>query len=81
MHQRRSDCYAVIFSIMYFMKESDLRSSENRLPRWLTMLFVLGVPAVITVVGIFVGAHFMEIVIYSLLSLFSLALVFFYALG
>lgn len=44
-------------------------------------MIVIGVPAVVTVVGIITGAHVAEIVVFSMLCLFSMALVFFYALG
>jgi len=53
----------------------------TRTPAWLILLFVAGVPAVVTVAGILIGAHVVEIVVFSMLCLFSLALVFFYSLG
>jgi hypothetical protein len=63
------------------MNASKSPPEPRRLPRWLVLLIVLGVPAVITVAGITMKAHFIEIVVYSMLCLFSVALVFFYALG
>jgi len=53
----------------------------TRTPAWLILLFVAGVPAVVTVAGILIGAHVVEIVVFSMLCLFSLALVFLYSLG
>jgi len=63
------------------MKEAKIPSPKRRAPKWLLRSIIFGVPAAVTVVGIMSGAHVAEIVIYSLLSLFSLALVCFYALG
>jgi ABC-type methionine transport system permease subunit len=53
----------------------------RRAPAWIILLFVLGIPMAVTVIGISIGAHAAEIVVFSLLCLFSLALVMFYALG
>lgn len=44
-------------------------------------MFVLGIPTVVTIIGLIMGAHVAEIVIFSMLCLFSLALVLFYGLG
>jgi len=66
---------------MSLMKESNTPPTARRIPRWLILSFVLGVPTVVTIVGLMIGAHVVEIVIFSMLCLFSLALVFFYALG
>lgn len=66
---------------MNVMKESNTPPTGRRLPRWLIPIFVFGVPTVVTIVGLMIGAHVVEIVIFSMLCLFSLALVFFYALG
>jgi hypothetical protein len=68
----------------YKMDQMNARKTPlepRRLPRWLVLLIVLGVPALITIAGIIMKVHFIEIVIYSLLCLFSVALMFFYALG
>ncbi|HQR08196.1 MAG TPA: hypothetical protein PLN21_15320 [Gemmatales bacterium] len=63
------------------MKENNTSSKAGRIPTWLILMFALGVPIIITIVGLMIGAHVVEIVIFSMLCLFSLALVFFYALG
>lgn len=63
------------------MKESKPPPRARRLPRWLILSIILGVPTVVTVVGTMLDAHIVEIVIFSMLCLFSVALVFFYALG
>ncbi|MFT3882066.1 MAG: hypothetical protein QM703_20735 [Gemmatales bacterium] len=63
------------------MKDSNTPSKSNRLPRWLIPMFVFGIPTVVTIVGLMIGAHLVEIVIFSMLCLFSLALVLFYGLG
>lgn len=68
-------------SMMNRMKESDIQPTRRRVPRWVVRLIVIGVPAVVTVVGLLTGAHVVEIVVFSMLCLFSMALVFFYALG
>ncbi|HQR41969.1 MAG TPA: hypothetical protein PLX97_04780 [Gemmatales bacterium] len=53
----------------------------RRVPGWLILLIVAGVPTLVTIVGSLLGAHAIEIVVFSLLCLFSVALMFFYALG
>lgn len=63
------------------MNDSNSPPSQRRAPTWIILLFVLGIPAAVTVIGISIGAHAAEIVVFSLLCLFSLALVMFYALG
>jgi hypothetical protein len=63
------------------MNDSNSPPSPRRAPTWIILLFILGIPTVVTVTGIIIGAHAVEIVVFSLLCLFSLALVFFYALG
>ena len=68
-------------SIISLMKQSNTPQTANRLPRWLILSFLLGVPAVVTIVGLMIDAYVVEILIFSMLCLFSLALVFFYALG
>lgn len=63
------------------MKQNSPKPQARRPPMWMVWSIVLGVPAVVTLAGIMVGAHPAEIVVFSLLCLFSFALVFFYALG
>jgi hypothetical protein len=66
------------------MNQMNARKTQpepKRLPRWLVLLIVLGVPAFVTVAGMIMKAHFIEIVVYSMLCLFSVGLVFFYAMG
>ena len=68
---------------MISMKEPTLpvpptpESKRAPVPGWLILTIVLGVPLVITTVGLILGAHIMELVMFSLLCLFGLALVFF----
>ncbi len=52
-------------------------SKRAPVPGWLVLTFLLGVPLVIITVGLMMGAHIMELVMFSLLCLFGLALVFF----
>lgn len=56
-------------------------SPPRRTPFWIVLLFIFGIPTAVTVIGISIGAHAAEIVVFSLLCLFSLALVIFYSLG
>jgi hypothetical protein len=67
--------------MMNLMKEHHTPPTARNLPRWLILSFFIGVPTIVTIVGLMIGAHVVEIVIFSMLCLFSLALVFFYALG
>jgi len=46
-------------------------------PGWLILSVVLGTPLVIITVGLMMDRHIMELVMFSLLCLFGLALVFF----
>lgn len=64
---------------MISMKEKLSTTQDQRapVPRWIVALILLGVPLAITTVGVFMGAHIMEMVMFSILCLFGLALVFF----
>lgn len=53
----------------------------RRVPGWLILLIVIGVPGIVSVAGTLLGAHAVEIVVFSSLCLFSVALMFFYAMG
>ncbi|MFT3882067.1 MAG: hypothetical protein QM703_20740 [Gemmatales bacterium] len=66
------------------MKEPSPPASSNAsnskrapVPGWIIALILLGFPFVIISVGLFFGAHIMELVMFSILCLFGLALVFF----
>lgn len=63
------------------MNAKNTPPKARSVPRWLTLLIVLGVPTVVAVAGSILGAHLVEMVIFSMLCLFSVALVYFYALG
>lgn len=52
-------------------------TKRSPVPGWLTALILLGVPVIIFTIGIIMGAHIMELVMFSILCLFGLALVFF----
>lgn len=52
-------------------------SKRAPVPGWIIALILLGVPLVIITVGLILGAHIMELVMFSILCLFGLALVFF----
>jgi membrane-associated PAP2 superfamily phosphatase len=56
-------------------------TERRRVPAWVYLCLGLGVPLIVSVAGTIMGAHVMEIVIFTMLCFFSLALVFFYALG
>lgn len=61
-------------------KQPSTPSSNSKrapVPGWIILLIIFGVPLVITTVGLSLGAHIMEMVMFSLLCLFGLALVFF----
>jgi len=46
-------------------------------PGWVILLILVGVPAAIITIGLSMGGHIMELVMFSLLCLCGLALVFF----
>lgn len=52
-------------------------SKRAPVPGWIIAMILLGVPLVIITVGLILGAHIMELVMFSILCLFGLALVFF----
>ncbi|HQR08195.1 MAG TPA: hypothetical protein PLN21_15315 [Gemmatales bacterium] len=58
-------------------KVSNSNSKRAPVPGWIIALILLGVPFVIITVGLILGAHIMELVMFSILCLFGLALVFF----
>ncbi|MBL8824381.1 MAG: hypothetical protein JNJ77_17475 [Planctomycetia bacterium] len=63
------------------MNSQNTPADDRRAPGWLTWSIILGIPSVVSIVGISIGAQLVEIVIFSMLCLFTMALVFFYALG
>ncbi len=55
-------------------KDKDKRAP---VPGWVIALILLGVPLAIITIGLSMGGHIMELVMFSILCLFGLALVFF----
>lgn len=52
-------------------------SKRAPVPGWIILLILLGVPFAIITIGLILGAHIMELVMFSFLCLCGLALVFF----
>jgi hypothetical protein len=52
-------------------------SQRAPIPSWVVWLILLGVPTVIISVGLFLGATFIELVMFSFLCLLGIALVYF----
>ena len=59
------------------MSNTPPTTQRTPVPSWLIWLIILGVPTVIITVGTLAGASMIELVMFSVLCLFGLALVFF----
>jgi hypothetical protein len=59
------------------MSDPSPTSQRAPVPSWLVWLILIGVPAVIITVGKIAGATMIELIMFSLLCLFGLALVYF----
>ncbi len=56
---------------------SNTSSQRAPIPGWIIWLIVLGVPFTIITVGLLMGATLVELIMFSLLCLFGIALVYF----
>lgn len=60
------------------MKTSNTNTSQRApVPGWIILLVLIGVPTVIITLGLILGATLIELIMFSLLCLFGLALVYF----
>ncbi|MBL8822183.1 MAG: hypothetical protein JNJ77_06305 [Planctomycetia bacterium] len=61
------------------MKPTTSQSQHERkpVPIWIVLLLIIGVPTVMITLGMSLGAAFIEMMMFSILCLFGLALVYF----
>lgn len=61
------------------MKPTTSQSQTERkpVPLWIVLVLIIGVPTVMITLGVSLGATFIEMLMFSILCLFGLALVYF----